>query len=296
MEEAHEATNSDSDSSLEDRILEKPDSSQNGESAERYESYLSESNRYSANNNKLISSAGKPAPAKSEAEKPAIERTNDGAVALIYYQDERTGKVEMLFEQRPANDSEAGKLSLIGGAVDIVDGRREGSLETLMRELDEEISDASPRAKSIIRNTLNATRDLYAVVSDDVGGETAFTYVYKIQIQSAREWDIVKRAYLADDAGNARVLSARNLESFAKKDFAFSFGETILQFVSKNKPQTALHFSSNTAGYSDKTQPISEFTAENYKFNNSGILAFLKPSTDFPSNPPAYSMQYRMAA
>src|SRR3989338_4917741 len=45
-------------------------------------------------NLKLISS-------KSDAQEHTIERTNDGAVALIYYEDQATGKVEFLFEQRP---------------------------------------------------------------------------------------------------------------------------------------------------------------------------------------------------
>ena len=281
-------------SSLEARVTDESNSRENG--PEEHESYAdkqdedysaSPNNRYK--NSKIVSS-------ESGAQKPRIERTNDGAVALIYYKDEATGKIEVLFEQRPANESEAGKLSLIGGAIDIVDGRREGGLETLMRELDEEISEESSKAKSIIRNTLDATRDLYTLVLDNVGGETAITYVYKIQINSAKEWDIVKRTCLANDAGTARVLSAKDFGQFTKKDFAFSFGETVLEFISNNNPHGILYFNPAAEGYTGKIYHMSPLTAENYRINNSNLATFSNPGTNFPCAPRDYSVHYNRAA
>jgi len=279
MEESHEAESPDAhqdsgpdNGSLEERVLEESGNKQDSEESNAGKlgkNYFANHGNQKYENLKLAS-------AKSETERPGRERSNHGAVAIIYYENQDTGKIEVLFEQRPANDkleSERGKLSLIGGAIDIVDGRSEGSLEALMRELDEEIGDE--KAKTIIRKALDSTRELYTILSDNVGGEIANTYVYKIKIYSAKEWNIVKRTYLADGSGTARVLSSDEITSTPKNGFAFSFGETAHGFVARNNMfQTK--------------------NAENYKSKTHDLIS--KPSLIFSNNPADCSVHYNRAA
>ena len=69
-----------------------------------------------------------------------VERSNHGSVALIYYEDSSTGDKVFIFEEKPHDyipETERGKLGLVGGALDIINGKLEDSHEALMRELDE---------------------------------------------------------------------------------------------------------------------------------------------------------------
>ena len=206
----------------------------------------------------------------NNSKKESRVRSEHGAVAIIYYRNEATGTVEFLFEQKPADyslKSERGKLSPIGGAIDIVDGSSENSLEALMRELDEEVGEE--KAKSIIRNTLDATRDLYDVIAEDVDGEVAFTYVYAIKITSPEKWAVVKKAYLADDSGPARVLSGKDVERMKAQDFAFAFGKTVLDLLREinenikqhyNLPATEIYRNGNPNLYNIITQSLKPST------------------------------------
>lgn len=258
-------SNADIDS-LESKVLEEP-AEQSSSNAGNY---------FKKADGNLKYKISKSAHNESDGEKSGRERSINGAVAIIYYSDEATGTVEFLFEQKPANygegkgkdlENQRGLLSPIGGAIDIVDGRSEDGLEALMRELDEEVGEE--KAKSIIRNTLDATRDLYDVIPEEVDGEVAFTYVYAIKITSREKWAVVKKAYLADDSGPARVLSGKDVERMKAQDFAFTFGKTVLDLLREinenikrhyNLPATEIYRSGNPNLYNITTQSLKPST------------------------------------
>lgn len=191
-------------------------------------------------------------PESRNPEKSHRVRSEDGAVAIIYHKDERTGAIEVLLEQNPSDDkleNEPGKIRPIGGAIDIVDGKKEMSLEALARELDEELADGP--AKGVILNALKETGKLHTILPADVHGTTALTYIYTIEVTSSKEWAKARRAYLTDDAGSSKLVSGRSLSQMKHQDFAYGLGETIFDIISEISKSNKVTIPIHRAHYPD---------------------------------------------
>ncbi len=241
--------------SLESKVLDSVDvhESNDAEETDQSEHRLIEARNYfkgTCSNPQYKSS--KSVPETYNSEKSHRVRSEDGAVAIIYHKDEATGTIEVLLEQNPSNytlEKERGKIRPIGGAIDIVDGRKEESLEALAREIDEEVADGP--AKEVILKALHETGNLYTVLSADVHGTTALTYVYTIEITSSKKWAKSRRAYLTDDAGSSKLVSNKSLSQMKPQDFAFGLGETIFEIISEISENNKRAIQNHRAHYSD---------------------------------------------
>ena len=168
------------------------------------------------------------------------ERTPDGAVAIIAYQDPETGKVtEYLLEENPASyalPEYAGKLRFIGGAIDRVNGKKEDPYTTLERELYEEVP--SREAVQILLKYLDS-RTPYKTVKVDVDGESTETHVFKIIVTNWDHWLVAVGANLGDDAGFSRLVTLEDILTIGKKGFAFDDYEVIHEFATGELPTSA---------------------------------------------------------
>ena len=289
--EANESAEPRDSRSLESRIDESDSQNDDSDAREEKSEYWGNLRlAYSKKTDKPKNEGKKDYSKSDSAGKSGRKRSINGAVAIIEYRDESTGRAYFLLEQKSLSyyeefKSERGKLGPIGGAIDIVNGREEDSLEALMREIAEEIGD--PRAKKILLQKLDKTRNMYSIISDDVHGEQALTYVYRITLTSPEEWAVVSRTYLTDTAGPARVLSLDELAAKKPNDFAFSFGNAMFDFLSANYgiPKPVSH--SNSGSHMAALEP------NVYKFDN-GLTA--KINANVPSTPVRYNSGYKMAA
>ena len=166
------------------------------------------------------------------------ERTLDGAVAIIAYQDPDSGDVkEYLLEENPSDyalQEYAGKLRFIGGAIDRVNGHKEDPYTALAREFSEEIP--SRDAVNILLKYLES-KTPYKTVQVDVEGEKTETHIFKVLISSWDEWQTVVGANLGDDAGFSRVVDLDDILTLGKKGFAFNDFEVIHEFATGGLPQ-----------------------------------------------------------
>ncbi|MBI2576540.1 hypothetical protein HYV84_04965 [Candidatus Woesearchaeota archaeon] len=166
------------------------------------------------------------------------ERTLDGAVAIIAYQDPDSGEVkEYLLEENPSDyalQEYAGKLRFIGGAIDRVNGSKEDPYTALAREFSEEIP--SREAVNILLKYLES-KTPYKTVQVDVEGEKTETHIFKVLIPSWDEWQAVVGANLGDDAGFSRVVTLDDILTLGKKGFAFNDFEVIHEFAAGGLPQ-----------------------------------------------------------
>jgi len=195
-----------------------------------------------------------------------VERSNHGSVALIYYEDSSTGDVKFIFEEKPHDyipESERGKLGLVGGALDIINGNLEDSHEALMRELDEEIED--PLARKILKRKLEREND-YDLRIDYLEGEAYHTYIYKIKISSPLEWAIISNSRSADNSGPLRTVTRDDFASkrVTRDSFIFTQGDFMIRYlagkygVKAEKPshRHAHKLNPDFALHPAKTQPL----------------------------------------
>lgn len=184
---------------------------------------------------KILENAGDRKESGEKYAKAAMEqKTGDGAAAIIYHENPKTGDVEFYLEEKPhdyAIKKERGKLSLIGGAINADD---RGSLEALVREISEEVEDN--KAKEILIEELLESRDLYKVVREDVGGKASCTYVYLINIKSPKKWETVVQSSLTGDAGISKALKLEEAVSKNSREFAFKYGNVLKGFIPEYFP------------------------------------------------------------
>lgn len=139
------------------------------------------------------------------------EDSPHGSVTFVYHKDKKTGKTEYLVEQPQLGKSEAGKIKLIGGHRKV----RESHDEAIRRETGEEVS--SP-AKEIL---LGGDFVYHTTMTDTINGKILQTAIYKREIKSDTEWQIVKAAYGIHDAGNLRTFTDRVLLNTDNQYFAY---------------------------------------------------------------------------
>ena len=153
----------------------------------------------------------------------AKEETWEGAVAYIY--NKKSG--EFLLEENPATygvKEARGKLRLIGGAKESYDS---GTLETLVRELEEEVEgEANEKLRKIARN--RGTH--YDTIWNVINGRLVKTDIYKIEAND-REWESIRKAKPTHDTGYFHVLRFDEILSRPDSQFAFEHGPKIKEFI-----------------------------------------------------------------
>lgn len=166
------------------------------------------------------------------------EDTINGAVILAYHIDKKTGKLEVLFEQKsPEHPTESGKLAPFGGAIKV----GESSLEALIRELEEELVEP---ASSIIIEAFGKKGEHYERLTHTENGQVGYIDIYTVEIEDERAWQKVKYATTKNEAGPARVLPHDIiLKDIHDKYFAFKYGPMIKGFVIENLPKQTTHTS-----------------------------------------------------
>ncbi len=190
------------------------------------------------------------------------EDTLNGAVAIIYHQDKK-GNLEFLFEEKPVDypvPEARGKLSFVGGVIQI----RESSLEALVRELTEEIEEP---VATILLKALSKNVNTYRRLPYEYKGRAGYTDIYVIQVEQETDWNAVKWAAFKHDAGFPRVLTHNDVIE-RSKDFAFGYGEIAREFVKNNLKSNELKFTPFV--YADSinkacTQVV--FSLKNYSLN-----------------------------
>ena len=161
--------------------------------------------------------------------------TPNGAVAIIYHQDKKTGELEFLFEEKPLDypvPEARGKLSLVGGAIQA----KEKSLEALVRELAEEIEEP---AASIVIESLRMKDSFYQRMPYEYMGIKGYSDIYVIEIKKESSWNAVKQAAFKHDAGIPRVLKQNEMHV---DDFAFGYGEIAKRFADANSKSGSKKF------------------------------------------------------
>ena len=112
--------------------------------------------------------------------------TQNGAVAIIYHKDKKTGELEFLFEEKPLDypvPEAGGKLSLVGGAIQ----RKEKSIDALVRELSEELEEP---AASIVIKSLDKY-SFYQKLAFEYKGIKGYTDIYVIEIKQEYMYPVV---------------------------------------------------------------------------------------------------------
>lgn len=200
----------------------------------------------------------------------------DGAIALIYHVDEETGKVEHYLERKRLDYSivkERGKISLLGGLIE----HGEGPLETLIREIGEEVND--PSAKKILTNSLMQDGGFYDLFVEYQNGKVVKHYVYVIPVKSKKDWAIVTNSGFTHDAGSKSVIDNKELLELLQKNpeyFAFIHGDIIKSHIHENfmsafynnlNLETLFQNRFKHFTYSDSIIPHNFNTKNNYQFN-----------------------------
>ncbi len=227
--EAAESSGEDLEARVESASTEREDSR---ESAEHHASAS-----YNASEEKRGSSAERAY--RASGSESGSKRTIHGAVALITHYDPETGEGKLYLEEKPqdyALPEQRGRLALPGGAIDTTDPDSKSALE---REIEEEFMDEE--AKEVLIRILRQTNSPYTVLRDDVDGETAFTYVYHIDIPDKEDWAKVEKGELGHDAGPKRVLTFEEARAIPPDRYAFSLGYAIHKYLSEVSaaPKTA---------------------------------------------------------
>ena len=149
------------------------------------------------------------------------EITDKGAVTFIYH------KGEFLIEENPGTygvKEARNKLRLIGGQTEAYDS---STLETLVRELDEEVGE--PAKDSLVRIAKNRA-EYYDTIINFINGRLVKTDVYKVEVND-KEWKCIRGAKSTHDAGPFHVLTYDQLWSMPNSAFAFDHGPVIKKFI-----------------------------------------------------------------
>ena len=169
-------------------------------------------------------------------ESTKVERSPHGVVAFICYTDPHTRKTYYQLEQNKKGyfpSKEEGKLRLIGGArdyIDGIDGIIETSFEALERELKEEFKQV---ASDILVEALYENGEKYTTVEDRVNGKVAYTDIYLIELESKKDWEAVAKSG-PKDAGIFRVFDDVTVLNTPIQYFGISSGNLIKGFVIEN--------------------------------------------------------------
>ena len=157
------------------------------------------------------------------------------------------------------------KLRPIGGSVK----HKESSIETLIREFEEEIE--NEEAKRILIKSLRENGKYYVTLRDVVGGKLYETDLYLVNVSSKREWEIVKSSRLTDDAGFVRILPFKDV--LDKPDEDFAFGSKTIKDVVRQIYNNPVHY--NLMNYRNSNHSL---------LNENSMHGNLKP-IDFISQP-----------
>ncbi|MBI2140112.1 hypothetical protein HYU14_04250 [Candidatus Woesearchaeota archaeon] len=164
--------------------------------------------------------------------------TLDGAIAIISYEDKKTGQVYFKLEVKPADygiPEYANRDSLIGGTIAVMNGRKEGGLEALLREIGEEVKNED--AQEVIISYLERNPVPYITKTVNVGGQPSLTEVYLVHITDAEEWEKVARSPLTHDAGPSKILTLEEIINKPEDDFAFDDKWIYEKYIKEKFPE-----------------------------------------------------------
>ncbi len=148
--------------------------------------------------------------------------TNKASAAIIY--NKETG--EFYFELKPLTYSLApGKLALVGGKVEHFD---KDSLAALIREIGEEV--VNKKAQEILIGKVNQLGSHYHTIVEVVHGVKYETDIFLINVDSVKEWNIVKNSSLAE--GQSQVLTWQETQR-RFGDFAFNYDEPLRKLINE---------------------------------------------------------------
>ncbi len=160
--------------------------------------------------------------------------TIHGSVAIIYYEDPETGKVEFYLEEKPGDywvPEYAGRLAFFGGTIK----NKESNLEALVRELGEEVVNKDAQSE-LIRALFSREPSVYEIIKHKLGFEESRTYVRVIKLNSKEAWEKVRNSPSGHDAGPARVLTLEQIVDILDREengFAFDFGRILMKFINQ---------------------------------------------------------------
>ena len=160
------------------------------------------------------------------------EDTKRGAAAIIY--NKETG--EFYFELKPLKypiKEARGKYALVGGKVEHTD---KTSLDALIREIREEVVDK--KAQEILIGKLTNLDTYYHTIVEFVSGVKYETDIYKINVDSYKEWNIVRNSSLAE--GQKQVIAIQDLRN-RLGDFAFKYEEALEKLFNEEYGTNSQH-------------------------------------------------------
>lgn len=178
--------------------------------------------------------------------------TGNGTVALIYNED--TG--EVAFEQKfPAysEKAERGKLQCIGGHIE----EGESSLESLVREIEEEITNSS-----VVIKALKEKGYYFCTQSAEFRGKPVFTDFYVIPLSNSRWKEFVEGGLKGEGTGNLRIMPGKQAQDLDTHFYAFKSGHIVKDIISTIEPRRGIthHSSSHHNLYSGSIAPYAPST------------------------------------
>ncbi len=174
----------------------------------------------------------------------------EGALAVIYHEDKKSGELEFYLETKSPTYSFtkfAGKNALVGGVIDPTD---KSPHSALVREINEEIQgDGAKILERIARD--NPTP--YHIEEHDSNGVPVRDYVFKLEIKDDNEWETVKNSSMTNDAGFRTILTRNDIADSNEGDWAFNHYNLISKFINDNQNYRSLDDSSrsNFSNYLD---------------------------------------------
>ncbi len=209
-------------------------------------------------------------PVNSHAEKDGERSYNtiDGAVAIIYYVDEKTGKVYFSLERKTKTHPSKGKLALWGGTAKVGEPHN----ETLVRELSEE---EDPRGYKIALNALRNNGYKLTELVERVDGRTSRTSVYVAEIKGAAKWEEYISAKKTSHEGEKAILSFGEIVAAINgHSFAYPQQGDALEMLLKTGLQAKTHTASHHAYNIFRSDMF--YTTSQFKFGSgltTGVIA-----------------------
>ena len=213
-------------------------------------------------------------PVNSHSEKNGERRydTTDGAVAIVWYRDEKTGKVYFSLERKSRTHPSKGKYAFWGGTVQV----GEPHIEALVRELSEE----DPKCYSVVLKALKNNGYKLTELVDRVDGRTSRTSVYVAEIRGADKWEEYISAKTSAEGEKAILSFGEAVEVINSHSFAYPQQGDALEMLLKTGLQTYTRTSSghHYSVFKTSTMPYATtYTTNQFKAQNVQVGVINKP-------------------
>ena len=209
--------------------------------------------------------------------------TIDGAVAIIYYEDEDTGKIYFSLERKSRTHPSKGKYALWGGTVKV----GEPHIEALVRELSEE----DPKGYSVVLKALKNNGYKLTELVERVDGQTSRTSVYVAKIKGADKWGKYISAKTSLEGERAILSFGEVVAAINGHYFAYPLQAGALEMLLKTGLQEGPHKSHNsytTSFFKTQISPYQTYTASQSKTQSTQ----LETTTPLKAQAGSYSQTY----